>query len=788
MPARADRILIESVPSTKQRDAWDKALASLGLACRLDDDSSFHSGVMTAKHSSTGTQVALLRSVAQEIVCSARNADHRGSAPFAIAFHVGGRGRIKQGVRACEFAEGDVSVCDQQIAWNMELRNDFEILLLQLPRERVLARLGLHRVDLPTVPGTTVAAAALRPVMRTLASNIEIVEQADLTSIEIVVTELLTSALLGETRSEHDSLSQVQAALLRRVHAAIEARLSDPDLSIAEIARDESVSQRYLQRLFEQQESNFTKYLRERRLERCRLDLLDPKHAGQSVTDIAFRWGFRDAATFSRAFRAAFGSSPREMRRTVPDGPNSYPVRGRPLQRVVPHNVIAHPRHLSGELVTRGALDLSGSCAPAHASDNTRKADGPSRHLLAVSKDTVHWGYLGASIPPKLHVGPDALVTIETLTQHAYDDYERMIEGDPAAESVFHWTKESKSVDRRGAGPMNGSIFGRGAGEGFGVHICTGPVYVEGAEPGDVLEVQILDLRPRPCANSKFAGKAFGSNAAAWWGYQYNDHINQADRREFITIYETDLASGAQFAQAVHSYRWTPQVDPFGVRHDTMDYPGVPVDPATIEKKPALPNVRVPSRLHFGFMAVAPREADVVDSIPPGYFGGNVDDWRATTGTTVYLPVAVPGALFSVGDPHFAQGDGEINGTALEFSLTGDFRLVLHKKGQSAKPFLEGLAAPLLETPQAWVLHGFSYTNYLRDLGRYAQSEIYKRSSVDLALRNAFRATRRFLMENYRLGEDEAISLMSLAVDFGITQVADGNWGVHAVVRKDLFR
>jgi acetamidase/formamidase len=218
-----------------------------------------------------------------------------------------------------------------------------------------------------------------------------------------------------------------------------------------------------------------------------------------------------------------------------------------------------------------------------------------------------------------------------------------------------------------------------------------------------------------------------------------------------------------------------------------MDYPGVPVDPATIEKKPALRNVRIPARPHLGFMAVAPREAEIVDSIPPGYFGGNVDDWRATIGTTVYLPVAVPGALFSVGDPHFAQGDGEINGTALEFSLTCDFRLVLHKQGRSAKPFLEGLSAPLLETPNEWVLHGFSYTNYLRDLGRYAQSEIYKKSSVDLALRNAFRTTRRFLMEHYGLGEDEAISLMSLAVDFGITQVADGNWGVHAVIRKDLF-
>jgi acetamidase/formamidase len=194
-----------------------------------------------------------------------------------------------------------------------------------------------------------------------------------------------------------------------------------------------------------------------------------------------------------------------------------------------------------------------------------------------------------------------------------------------------------------------------------------------------------------------------------------------------------------------------------------MDYPGVPVDHASV------------------------KERQLVHSIPPGYFGGNIDNWRAAKGTTLYLPVAVPGALFSVGDPHFTQGDGEINDTALEFSLTGQFRLVLHKKEQSAKPFLEGLTYPLLETPDEWILHNFSYGNYLRELGRYAQSEIYKKSSVDLALRNAFRATRKFLMKHYRLSEDEAVALISLGVDFGITQVADGNWGVHAIVRKKMF-
>jgi acetamidase/formamidase len=85
------------------------------------------------------------------------------------------------------------------------------------------------------------------------------------------------------------------------------------------------------------------------------------------------------------------------------------------------------------------------------------------------------------------------------------------------------------------------------------------------------------------------------------------------------------------------------------------------------------------------------------------------------------------------------------------------------------------------------VLHGFSYPKYLQELGGSAQSDIYSKSSVDLAMRDAFRKMRHFLMTTRGLSEDEAISLMSVAVDYGITQVVDGNWGVHAIVKKNLF-
>lgn len=424
--------------------------------------------------------------------------------------------------------------------------------------------------------------------------------------------------------------------------------------------------------------------------------------------------------------------------------------------------------------------------APPAACATPPKAS--QHHHIPANAETVHWGYFSKNLKPVLAVHSGDLVTIETLTHHANDDAERMIKGDPGAESVFGWTKDKKNVDRRGAGPMDASVYGRGAGEGFGVHILTGPIYVCGAEPGDILEVRILDARPRPSGNPKYKGKSFGSNAAAWWGYHYKDLIEDPKPREVITIYEVETDGETDWAQAIYNFRWVPQTDPFGVVHEIIDYPGVPVDHSIIKEKHGILNgIRIPLRLHFGTLGLAPDEQDIVDSIPPSNFGGNIDDWRIGKGGTMYYPVAVEGALLSAGDSHAAQGDSELAGTAIEMSLTGVFQLVLRKKKDQAGTILEGLDFPLLETNTEWVVHGFSFANYLAELGDKAQQEIYSKSSIDLAMRDAFRKMRRFLMTTRGLSEDEAISLMSIAVDFGVTQVVDGNWGVHATIKKAIF-
>ncbi|HTH97143.1 MAG TPA: acetamidase/formamidase family protein [Stellaceae bacterium] len=437
---------------------------------------------------------------------------------------------------------------------------------------------------------------------------------------------------------------------------------------------------------------------------------------------------------------------------------------------------------LKSRFVTSGqADDLLGGGATG-----PRQPVSGRRHHLAVNAETVHWGYFSRLLKPQLEIDSGDIVTIETLlTSQSNTDAERMIARDPRAESIFAWTREYKAIDRRGAGPMDAP---NGAGAGFGVHICTGPVLVRGAEPGDVLEVRILEVTPRPCANPAYAGKTFGANIAGWWGFHYNDLITGQTPREVVTIYEVDATGGRDWAEAVYSYAYTPQIDPYGVAHPTCDYPGVIVDPGTVTKNHGvLKGIRVPIRPHFGVMAVAPAEADMVTTIPPSHFGGNIDNWRIGKGAIMYYPVGVEGALFSVGDPHASQGDSELCGTAIECSLTGTFQFVLHKSRDLPGTMLAELDYPLLETKTEWLMCGFSYPNYLTALGPDAQRQVAGKASLDLAMRDAFRKARAFLMNAKGLSEDEAISLISVACDFGVTQVVDANWGVHAVIRKEMF-
>jgi acetamidase/formamidase/AraC-like DNA-binding protein len=677
---------------------------------------------------------------------------------------------------------GQLLLLPRKADWSVAFQRDMRAVVLSVTSDafhgRKVGKPGLDEVRvLPPVGFTEVFSRTLE----TAARNLETLSDPEWAAVAQGLADLLPTFMRQIATSTEAGGTATQAAILHRLCQTIERKLDDPDLTPARVAEAEGISERYLQKLFEGSGTSFTHYLRERRLQRTSAELSSPAESHHSISEIAYRNGFNDSAHFSRVFRHRFGLSPREFRQQeIERATVSSAAAG---QRGWPQQALAQLRshHPSASARKSAALPQADCIPPSHEGEHRH-------HFLAVEASRVHWGYFSRSLPPQTEINSGDTITIETLTQHASDDPERMIKGDAGAESVFRWTSRAKNVDRRGAGPMDASVYGRGAGEGFGVHICTGPVAVKDAQPGDVLEVRILDVVPRPSRNPDFEGHVFGSSVAAWWGYHYNELLTERKPREAVTIYEIVDDAEARYARALYSYRWEPQTDPFGVVHSTYDYPGVPVASGSVKRRHnVLDGIRIPLRPHFGVIALAPREVDFVDSIPPSYFGGNLDNWRLGKGSTVYLPVSVPGALLSVGDPHATQGDGELGGTAIECSMTGTFQLILHKKADMAGQVFADLTYPLIETETDWVLTGFSHPNYLAEFGAKGQSEVYATSSLDLAMKDAFRKMRRFLMNVKGLSEDEAIALMSAAVDFGVTQVVDGNWGVHAILSKRLF-
>ncbi|WP_322063133.1 acetamidase/formamidase family protein [Paraburkholderia sp. J63] len=783
---RQSHFSTEAWPQASRAAAWRAELTVARLGCQnLGADHALH-GTVQSRTTSAGIELACISSVPQSLAVAAGK--DRGLVLLMLLEGEAGLAATGSSERLCANEIVCVPACTHA---ELSFATAFRLLTVHIGPALLAARVAAP-LPVDTIRLAGDAGLLFARMLCAAADTFETVVSADpkaLQPIDSTITEFLATALITSQPPDLAGLTQSRTAIFARICERVDARLAEPGLCVAAIAADEHVSARYLQKLFEKSGTSFSSYLRTRRLERCRTDLANPLYGKLSVSDICYRWGFNDPSWFSHAFRQQFGISPSAYRDQMMPAPAK--VVAQRISRGQPEHVRMQPVAREQPPANDGAARHIKPGNPHNVSRWGHATDsfGRRHHQLRATDKTVHWGYLSRDLPPVLEVESGDKVTIETLTQHASDDWARMIEGDAGAQSVFHWTAEHKNVDRRGAGPLDASIYGRGAGEGFGVHICTGPIAVRDAMPGDVLEVRILDIRPRPSANPCFHGKAFGSNAATWWGFHYRDLLTEPREREVVTLFEIDCEHADGKARALYNFRWTPQRDPFGVLHPTIDYPGVPVDHATIVKNhEVLSGIEIPVRPHFGVIAVAPAQGGLIDSIPPSSFAGNLDNWRVTRGASVFLRVAVPGALFSIGDPHASQGDSELCGTAIECSLTGDFQLILHKSGEidPGAPFCD-LSYPLVETAHEWILHGFSSPNHLAEFGQKAQSHIYMKSTLDEAMRDAFRKARRFLMSVKGLSEDEAVTLISVAVDFGITQVVNGNWGVHAIIRKSLF-
>ena len=317
-------------------------------------------------------------------------------------------------------------------------------------------------------------------------------------------------------------------------------------------------------------------------------------------------------------------------------------------------------------------------------------APGQTKHTLKVTPGNVVIGYYDATTPPAIKVKSGDIVEIQALGVGTPDS---LIKAGLDAKEL---QPELKAVVGASATPPRG-------------HFLTGPVFVETAEPGDVLEVKILTIR----MDLPYAFNGMGGNGALV--------------KEFPN-------GGSKI-----------------IRLDLKRKVGLVAD-----------GVEVPLQPFFGSMGVAPPlEQGRVSSTPPGIYAGNMDNRYLVAGTTLYIPVHATGALFQVGDGHAAQGDGEADQTGLETSLTGTFRFTVRKDMK--------LKLPRAETPTHYITMGFH-------------------EDLNEAMHIAAVETLDFLTSEKKLAPDDAYRLMSVGVNFHVTQVVDKNKGVHAMIPKSIFR
>ncbi len=352
--------------------------------------------------------------------------------------------------------------------------------------------------------------------------------------------------------------------------------------------------------------------------------------------------------------------------------------------------------------------------------------------------DEVYWGKLpNRDSEPVAVVHSGAVVTMDTIS------HEGVLEDQGQDPRAFF---ESYGVKERDVLHDAVAVAARSTHDGPGPHVVTGPIAVRGAQPGDVLKIEVLDLPLR-----------------VPYGVISNRHGKGALPGEYPEQFEGVPAFSPYFNQGGNVSVFT------SVERSRSGWRG------------RLPGeVPVGFDLHpfMGLMGVARDTSALVDSVPPTDAGGNIDINDLTVGSTLYLPVQVPGALFFAGDPHMAQGDGEVALTAMEGSLRPTFRLTVVKKGQRGAP-KSAFDYPFAENPDFWIPIGLSDPDGPENGGNA--------TSLDLAMKTAVRHALDFLVDDVGMAGPVAYAYLSAASDFQCSQVVDRTTGIHALIRKADF-
>lgn len=348
--------------------------------------------------------------------------------------------------------------------------------------------------------------------------------------------------------------------------------------------------------------------------------------------------------------------------------------------------------------------------------------------------NTVRWGHLpNRDAKPVLTVPSGSIVMFDTISHEGVlEDQGR----DPARyfgqfgvppEAVLDDAKQLTASD------MEHDFAASGP------HVITGPVAIEGAQPGDVLLVETLSLKPR-----------------VPYGVISNRHGKGALAGEFP---ETAAPDPAASASQPELYRNVSIFVPT-VRFHNQWY--------AVMHNEKSEEVVFPVHPFMGTMGIAPNTSDIVNSVPPDAHGGNLDVGELGIGSKLYLPIQVPGGLFYTGDSHNSQGDGEVALTALEQSMRATFRLTILKPGDPRIPSEDPLTRPFGETDEYWIPIGLD-------------------PDMDEAVKDAVRQAIAFLNEKLDMDRATAYAYMSAATDYAVSQVVDRTKGAHALIRKDDF-
>jgi len=319
-------------------------------------------------------------------------------------------------------------------------------------------------------------------------------------------------------------------------------------------------------------------------------------------------------------------------------------------------------------------------------------AEAQRVHTLMPAPNTVAFGYYDAAATPVLRVQSGDEVIVGTMITSSPTRLEQV--GVKPADVQASLRAIYDSVKTRGPGG----------------HILTGPIFVEGADSGDVLELRIesIDLA------IPYAYNGFGP------------------RRGFLP--------------------------------EDYEYAKTKIIPLDKEKMIGhfAPGIDIPLRPFFGSIGVAPPASmGKISSAPPGIHAGNLDNKELVAGTTLYIPIWARGALLEIGDGHAGQGNGEVDITAMETSLTGRFKLIVRKDLH--------LTMPRAETPTHWITMGID-------------------SNLVAATKQAVREAINFLVTMKGLSRDDAYMLTSVACDVDVTELVDGTLGVHVMIPKHIFR